>query len=526
MRAAVGHGAGIRAGDGLAGIAVLVEVRLIDGGLVGILALILIVDPGQLALAVAGRLPGVIVVGRAGDLTELVVVVGQASMARLQLDQLHVHAEVTLAGDIFRYQNPQLIAVIDSPHAMIKAILTGIAIHRLGIPIKNIIIGYAIVEILAVVLMLDHGVAAGQHGALAVGAEIALVMQLRAAPVVLVGHAGVAVEHLDELAFPAQIVDLHKAVQVVVGILDGSIAAGGHDRLPVVAEIVHADQVAALVIGVHEAVPVPGAENVGAVGVVDLLSQKRALHARLAGTAALLQTEQHPLQSSTLHRNGHVIHVHGDDMRAALGAAEQVAFCVVVAGVDHRQAVLVRDVIQDLRVAADGTGQVPVLVKVLARQDLVIFPDLDMGGIAARDHSRAAVGGKAPLGGQMARAGGILEILILRPRVARVGGHRLAAQAEEGLGQQVAVLVPGILRPVIAAAVQRGLPVQGMRRLADQVADLVPDAVSLRQGRLCQRLIRCRCAGDGDGRRQQEQQEQLRHTALVHVLVPPSSLWW
>ena len=480
VRPAIGHPAAVAAAGALAGVPVLIEVSLADGGLLRVGTGVFELGVGVLKLLVAGEVPVDVHVIGPHDLAVLIALVVNAGVASLAGNGLQIRAEVLFGHDQIGIDHIAIILVALSHGAMvIHPLDAGPAILVHGQLIRRIIIGDAIIVVLAGILELLLGDRIAGHGTFAVSAVIGLEVDLAAVAVILLGHLGIAAKHLDELAVHAQVIDLNHALAGVVSVHHRGIAGMAQDGLQVDAIVVRACQAARLVVGVLLAMPAIRAQHARATDAVDLPAQQAARFV-----------------------------IGADDGRAALFAGQQIALSIEVA-LGHRPAV---HVIQDLRITAGRPGQAAVLIKILGGENLVAVPAIATIAVAAGDcrtRSRCVV---AVLGQDVIDTLAIPVVGVLGGSITRVRNYRFTVQAEECLGEQVAPLVPAVRRSVETAAVQRRRAVQCVRSLLHQPAVVVPHAFILRELGHRQRVLpRGHC---GSGKNHSQEKDQKRSQAF------------
>ncbi len=524
LRAAIDHCAGISAVDALAGIAVLVEILLAYRRLIRTVPRIGEIDIGVLAFIIAGGLPVITHVHRPHDLMVFIAGVQDARVACLALDQLHIRAEGALPLDRIGIQDPQFIAgFIIAERTVVQPFDTGIAGIDHGVLIQDIVIGFPVIEIPAVVLHLHHGIAVGGHRALTVRTKIADVVDT-VVTIILIGHFRVTIEHLDKPAVTAEVIDLYDAVLLIIGVDHGSIAGSAHDGLILRIVKIDTDEVPALVIGADLTVPMVGAEDLAAIRAVDLCRDQHGtaasihlagaeIHSVCAGRRIDLHAKAH-IVYTRVHCRGNTLGIRKDDCRAAFRAQQGRAVrCLVFLG-DHDGVLILFYGGEDLRISAGRLDRIIIRIEIICAYDPGPIPCIAAIAIAAGDIRTAAVSGIAILLDQMRYTVRAVHIGELCAGIAAIRIHRLAVQAEIRLRQRISLIIIGVFRTVKAAGIDRRRAVQITRRLADQVPRLVPDAIRLGKGRQTQRGPFCTCTYC-DTHRQQEK-EQYQHRSFEH----------
>ena len=208
LRAAVDHGAGVGAVHVLRRDVELVEIGLMDRGLLHVIAFILIGDGGVLELVVADGVPGLVHVGGLDNLVGFVVFVDESGVAGLEGDEFQVRAVALFPLDLRGHDDPVLGAVLFHTAAAVLPdfpAAPAVLAHRIfveGVIVRDPPVPL-LADLLAVVFIFHHGDAGGGHGPQAVGAEVALEVDQGCGSVVFKGDFGVAAQHLDQLAVRA-----------------------------------------------------------------------------------------------------------------------------------------------------------------------------------------------------------------------------------------------------------------------------------------------------------------------------------
>ena len=225
---AIHHAAGIGAGDFFRRIAKLIKICFENGRILYIIGTICILYPGVLFLIITNRFPLIILIHSTDNLAVFVTIVFVSGIPCFTLNQLHIHAVYFFPLRLIQIHNPlRCASSIKAIRAVDFPLYTGISAICQGIFIQDIVISFPKIPvfiIVAAIFALNHGHAVCDHCPFAIRAKVTDEVYKITAIVVFICHAGIAAQHLDQVFFFIQIINLDHTIQLIISIDNGSIS--------------------------------------------------------------------------------------------------------------------------------------------------------------------------------------------------------------------------------------------------------------------------------------------------------------